>query len=148
MEKTKVGKIELTAKEIEAAQKEGALEYVKEGGARAMAADTGTTSDLDKAAEQQQLRVAPDLHSTQIAPLLELSTDELKRRLGGKDDDAIDFEVTKGLLHLERSGKNRTGYVNLLIDAISKQVGRKVKVTEVTNAGPPYTNDETAVTEL
>lgn len=143
------GGIELSRSEVREAKHEGALDYVRESGGRAVAADTGTTGDIDTMAESQRLRVAPDLHSTTIAPLLNLSQDELSRRLGNANvPDHIDFETAKGLLHLERSGQNRTGYVKMLTARIGEEVGRKVHPHEVTNAGPPHTNDETSISEL
>lgn len=141
--KTEAG-VDLSKKEIEEAQKEGALDYIKEGSKNAMRADTGTTGDRDAAADAQRLRVDPSLNTTFIAALLDLSTDELKRRLTDeKAEDLIAFEEAKGLLALERAGKNRTGYVKVLLDAIGAN-----SPYEVTSAGPPYTNDDTAVTAL
>lgn len=144
-DKTKLpGGIELSDKEIADAKKDGAIDYIKEGAGRAMAADTGTTSNYDKAAEQQSKQVPADLQSTFIAPFLELSLDELKRRLTDpKATDAIADDHARGLLALERSGKNRTGYVKMLM----KHIGVDSPY-EVTTAGPPYTNDETSVTAL
>jgi hypothetical protein len=99
---------------------------------------------FDHLAEQQRLMVDSSLPSTFIAPLLDLSEDELKRRLTDeKAEGFIDFEHAKMLLNLERSGKNRTGYVKALLKAIGTDDPYKV-----TNAGPPYTNDQTSVTEL
>lgn len=138
------GGIELSQSEIEDAKKDGALEYVKEGGRGAMAADTGTTGDIEDAAERNNLRVAPDLNTTFLAPLLDLPIDTLVKRLtNDKVEGFIGFEEAKGLLALERSGKNRTGHIK----AMMKRLGVKSPF-EVTDAGPPYTNDSTNVTDL
>ncbi len=135
--------VELSKKEIEGAQKEGALDYIKEGAKNAMRADTGTTN-YDGVSDSERFRVDPALNTTFIATLLDLGVDELKRRLNDeKADDAIGFENAKGLLALERAGKNRTSYVKLLCDAIGVK-----SPYEVTSAGPAYTNDDTAVTAL
>lgn len=99
---------------------------------------------LERLAEDQRLKVDSSLPSTFIAPLLELSLEELERRLTKeKAEDFIDFEHAKMLLSLERSGKNRTGYVKLLMKVIGVDDPYKV-----TPAGPAYTNDETSVTDL
>lgn len=136
-------RVDLSKKEIEGAQKEGALEYIKEGSKNAMRADTGTTN-YDGVADAERFRVDPSLNTTFIAELLDLPLDELKRRLKDeKAGDVIDFETAKGLMALERAGKNRTNVVKALLDAIGAD-----SPYEVTNAGPPYTNDETAVSAL
>jgi hypothetical protein len=129
---------------MEDAKKEGALDMVREGGAAAVLADTGTAGDPDDLAEAQRLRVAPDLQSTVIAPLLDLPLETLVQRLSNdKVQGFIDFETAKGLLHLERSGQNRTEYVKALCNRIGVDDPR-----DVTTAGPGYTNDVTALNHL
>jgi hypothetical protein len=136
--------VEVSRKDLEDAKQEGALDAVREGGKSAVLADTGTTGDPDDAAEQQRLRVAPDLQSTVIAPLLDLPLDTLVKRLSNdKVIDPIDFETAKGLLHLERSGQNRTEYVKALMNRIGVDDPR-----DVTHAGPSYTNDVTNLSHL
>lgn len=136
--------VDLSNKDIEGAKKEGALDYVKEGSRAAMAADTGTTGDVETMAEAERLRVAPDANTTPLAPLLDLSLDVLVPRLtNDKVPDPISFDAAKALLALERAGRNRTGYVK----ALCERIGAKSPY-EVTSAGPAYTNDETAVTVL
>jgi len=133
--------VKLSAKEIEEAKKDGALDYIKDGSKHAMASDTGTPS-YEAVGEVERFRVAPGFESTFLAPALDASVGDLEKRL--KDDkDPLGFEDAKGLLALERSGKNRTGYVKMLM----KFIGVKSPY-DVTDAGPPYTNDETAITEL
>lgn len=139
--------VTLTQAELDKAKKDGVLEHAKD--AAKIEAETGLTSVHDKGsterlAEQQRLRVDSSLPSTFIAPLLDLSEDDLKKRLSDeKSADFIDFENAKMLLNLERSGKNRTGYVKVLLKAIGTDDPYKV-----TPAGPPYTNDQTSITEL
>lgn len=146
--KTDVGGVEVTQAELEKAKKEGALEHVKDAGKRD--AETGLgfphqdKKALDKMAEDQRLRADSSVPSTPLAPLLDLGLDELTRRLTkDKDEGFIPFDHAKMLLSLERSGKNRTGYVKALLKAIGTDDPYKV-----TSAGPPYTNDETSVTKL
>jgi hypothetical protein len=136
--------VELSHSEIADARREGALEAIKEGGKRAVLVDTGTQGDVEAMAEAERLRIAPDANTTFIAPLLDLSLDVLSQRLtNDKVLDPIDFETAKGLLALERAGRNRTGYVK----ALCERLGVKSPL-EVTHAGPPYTNDETPITAL
>lgn len=144
-DKTKVAAgVELSPKEIAHAQHEGALEYVKEAGARAMAVDTGTTSNFEAAAERQAKQVPADFQSTFFAPLLDLPVDELESRLTNhKDPHPVGSDNARGLLALERSGKNRTDYVKMLCNVIGVK-----SPLEVTSAGPAWTNDTSAITPL
>jgi hypothetical protein len=136
--------VEVSQKEMDEAHKEGALEAVREGGRAAVLADTGTTGDEDAMAEAERLRVAPDLQSTVLAPLLALPLDTLVKRLSNdKVEGHIGFEDAKGLLHLERSGQNRTPYV----EALMKRLGVK-DPRDVTSAGPSYTVDVSNVSHL
>ncbi len=146
--KIDVGGVEVTKAELAEARKEGALEHVKESGKRdaatGLAAPHYDKDALERLAETQRLQVDSTVPSTPLAPLLELSVDDLTRRLTEDEEDGyISFDQAKMLLSLERSGKNRTGYVKALLKAIGTDDPYKV-----TPAGPPYTNDETSVTEL
>lgn len=136
--------VEVSKREMEEAHRDGALDAVREGGKAAVLADTGTTGDAEAAAEAQRMRVDPALLSTVIAPLLDLSLDALVERLSNdKVQGHIDFETAKGLLDLERSGKNRTPYV----EALMKRLGIK-DPRDVTHAGPSYTVDVSNVSHL
>jgi hypothetical protein len=136
--------IEVSPKELDEAKKDGALEAVREGGRAAVLADTGTTGDQEAMTEAARLAVAPDLQSTFLAPLLDLPLETLVKRLtNDKVEGFLDFEAAKGLLHLERSGKNRTPWVQALLNRIGTDDPRKV-----THAGPGYTNDVHPITEL
>lgn len=152
-DKTDIGGVEVTKAELQKAKKEGALEHVKEAGKRD--AETGLASPVydkeatERLAEQQRVQVDSTVPSTPLAPLLDLSEDELNRRLTDAEaEDYISFDEAKMLLALERAGKNRTGYVKVLLDEISRVIGRKVHPHEVSPAGPPYTNDTSSTTEL
>lgn len=142
--KTTVAGVDLTKSEIEGAKKDGVLEAIQDGGKLAAVVDSQVQSDLNKAGERQAKQVPADLHSTFLAPLLDLSKDELERRLtDAKAPDPIPHDDARGLLALERSGKNRTGYVKMLMKVIDVK-----SPYEVTTAGPAYTNDETSITDL
>ena len=136
--------LELSKSDIADAKEEGALDAYREGGRTAVLADTGTTGDTEAMADAERLRVAADLESTVIAPLLDLPLEMLVRRMtNDKVPDQIGFETVKGLLHLERSGQNRTGYVKAFCNRLGIDDPR-----EVTSAGPAYTNDETSLSHL
>lgn len=136
--------VEASKQEVVEAKHDGALDAVRDSGKAAVLADTGTTDDPDAVSEAQRLRVAPDLQSTVIAPLLDLPLDTLVKRLSNdKVQGHIDFETAKGLLHLERSGQNRTDYVKALMNRIGVKDPR-----DVTTAGPGYTNDVTNLSHL
>lgn len=142
-DKKEIGGVELSKGEIEAAKRDGVKDAIADGMAGALAADTGTTAP-DEALDAQKYRVRSDLQSTFLAPLLDLGLDELKDRLTDeKHAFFIAFEDAKGLLHLERSGQNRTEYVKLLMKVIGVTDPYKV-----TTAGPAFTNDVTATTKL
>lgn len=141
--KTEIGGVELSQKELDEAKRDGVKEAIKDGMSGTVAADTGTTAP-GEAVDAQKYRVRLDLQSTFLAPLLDLGLDDLKDRLTDeKHTFFIPFEDAKGLLHLERSGQNRTPYVKLLMKAIGVDDPYKV-----TSAGPGFTNDVTATTKL
>jgi len=75
-----------------------------------------------------------------FAPLIDLGLDAFKDAIAEDADNAIPESKVAGLLELERSGKNRTEYVN----ALCKRLGVKSPL-EVTGAGPSHTNDVTPV---
>jgi hypothetical protein len=138
------GGVKVSDKEIADAKKDGALDYIKEGSGRAIAADTGTTGDPEATAEAESKRVDPAFNTTPVAPLLDLPADELAKRIGNdKVPNPIDLETAKALLALERNGKNRTNYVKMLCERIGVD-----SPYEVTHGGPPYTNDATNVSDL
>lgn len=141
--KTEIAGQEFSKKEIETAQRDGIKDTIKDRMAGAVAADTGTKADVDseEEARRQNLRVRADLLSTFIAPLLDLSVEELEDRLtDAKHERFIGFDDAKGLLHLERSGKNRTEYVKMFMKVLKID-----SPYEVSDAGPSYTNDVTTV---
>ncbi|WP_343518098.1 hypothetical protein [Sphingomonas sp.] len=134
---------DLSAAEVKAAQKEGVKENVKQYTRARLAADTGTDGDIEETAKRDQMRVPADLNTTFIAPLLNLGLDEFKDRVAEKAKEPLDENTVKGLLALERNGKNRTDYVQ----ALMKRLGVKTPY-DVANGGPGYTNDVTSVSAL
>lgn len=79
----------------------------------------------------------------QFAHLIDLPIAELERVIDGEASYGIGEDKVAGLLELERSGKNRTDFVRVLC----ARLGVK-SPTEVTKAGPDYTNDTTPITKL
>ena len=135
---------DLTRKDVDEAHKDAALDYIKDGAKAAMITDTGTAGDSEASAEASAKRIAPDANTTFLAPFLDLPVDTFVQRLSNeKLPDAFSLETAKGLLALERAGANRTSYVQPLM----KRIGVESPY-EVTNAGPPFTNDTSNVTAL
>lgn len=141
--KTTVAGVDLSEKEIKDAKKEGVLDAVKDGAKESVASDSGTTS-YEAAEHDERVRVPASFESTFKAPLLDLPVDELKKRLTDpKVEHPIPESDAPGLLALERAAKNRTDYVKMLCGVIGVK-----SPTEVTSAGPSYTNDTTNITDL
>jgi len=136
----------LTEKEIADAKKEGL---------KAAVADAYHNVNLLQN-EQDAGETKPDMRPgivdvNKLEPLLRLSPDNFKLALSEKDADLkkagyakpFSEEDAKGLLALERAGQNRTDYVKVLMDRLKID-----SPYDVTDAGPPYTNDQTSVTKL
>lgn len=127
----------LSAAEKAAAQKEGAKEAVKE-----QAKDTAAfLADNEPPTPPAKQWHGKD-EIMQYAHIIDLGIEAFVEAIAEKDG-GIPEEKVAGLLELERSGKNRTDYVQ----ALCKRLGVKSPY-EVTNAGPDYTNDVTPVTKL
>lgn len=139
--KTPDGLPDLSKAEVEKAKHDGAVEYIKDGVAGTMASDTGTTGDADAAAEAQAKRVRADLNTTPLEPLLNLGLDAFKDTVSEDADKPIDEDSIRGLLALERNGRNRTDYVRALMKRLDVK-----SPYEVTHGGPGYTNDVSNVT--
>lgn len=132
---------DLSANEIAAAQKEGAKEFVKQGAAASMAADTGTDGEIDSDALAK--RMPPDLNTTPLAHYLDLGIDAFKDAVAADADPVLADDDVKGVLALERNGPNRTDYVR----ALCNRLGVKSPY-EVYHGGPGFTNDVSSVTAL
>jgi hypothetical protein len=86
----------------------------------------------------------PDRHEImRFAHIIDLGLDAFKKAIADDAESLIPEGKVAGLLELERSGKNRTEYVN----ALCKRLGVKSPL-EVTSAGPGHTNDVTPVAVL
>jgi hypothetical protein len=124
---------------VASAQAEGVKEAIKE-----KAKDTYnalTDGNLPGEVATRQFTGMDDI--MRFEPLLDLGVEEFTARVAENSDAPVPEEKVAGLLSLERAGRNRTPYVQ----AMCKRL--KVKSpTEVTNAGPGYTNDVHPITEL
>jgi hypothetical protein len=131
--------VDVSASELTAARKDGAIEAEKEAAKDSYryATDGNLAGDPDDAPRQ-----FPGMHDImQFEPLLRLGVAEFEDAVS--DKSGVPEEKVAGLLELERSGQNRTPYVQALCKRL------KVKSPyEVTGAGPGYTNDIHPITEL
>ena len=128
-----------SASAVSKAQTEGVTDAIKES-----AKDTYkflTDGNLPGAPPARQFLGMHDI--MQFEPLLSQGADEFKATIANTKEGAVPEEKVAGLLELERSGQNRTPYVQ----AMCKRLGVKSPY-EVTNAGPGYTNDVTPITSL
>lgn len=82
-------------------------------------------------------------HTNFIDGLLGLGADELADRVNEKADAPLSEDQVANLLRLERAGPNRTDHVKVLCKRLNVK-----SPFEVTDAGPAYTNDQTAITKL
>lgn len=127
----------LSDAELAAAQKEGVKEAAKE-----QAKDSAAfLADNEPPAPPAKQWHGKD-EIMQYAHIVDLDIEAFEEAIAEKDG-GIPEEKVAGLLELERSGKNRTDYVQ----ALCKRLGVKSPY-EVTSAGPDYTNDVTPVTKL
>lgn len=128
-----------TSAQLASAQQEGVAEAIKEN-----AKDTYnylTDGALPGAEPGRQFFGKSDI--MQYAGLIDLGIEEFTARVAEKADDVVPEEKVAGLLELERSGQNRTLYVQAMMKRL------KIKSPyEVTSAGPDYTNDVQPVTKL
>lgn len=128
---------ELTDAEREAAEKEG----VKAAYARSAETNflTRSATETDSAGDRW-----PDRHEImQWAHMVDLELDAFKAAIDANADPAVPESKVAGLMELERSGQNRTEYVKAMCDRLGVS-----SPLEVTNAGPGYTNDVTAVNKI
>lgn len=129
----------LSESDLEAARLEGMKEAVKESAKDTYKALTDGENLGDPPA--RQFIGKDDIMG--FEPLLSLGVAEFEARIAEKSDNPVPEEKVAGLLELERSGQNRTPYVQAMV----KRLGIKSPY-EVTSAGPGYTNDVHPVTEL
>lgn len=83
------------------------------------------------------------INTTPLEPLLVDDPEALAESIDEKIDNPLTEDQVKGLLALERAGKNRTPHVQVLMKRLKAK-----SPYEITPSGPPYTNDVTSVTRL
>lgn len=125
---------DIKAKEAEAAQKQGILDAISESAAAQFKATDGIAQQ-----DEAPPKIVPTNDATHMDYLLDLSPEDLKATLTGKDKPADGPIPTQGqiasLLEMECSGKNRSDIIEVLCDVLKIKSPR-----EVTNAGPGYAN--------
>lgn len=130
--------------EIKAARADGVKDAIRESTKDAYISGANEGYGDDSAVTQRFTGVREVGH---LQDLVDLPEDDLGDLLDGKGDHPRSGRLTDaqvaGLLEVERSGKNRTGHVKVLM----KRLGVKSPY-EVTSAGPAYTNDTTNITAL
>jgi hypothetical protein len=129
---------ELSDAEREEAEKEGVKNAITR---------SAETNFLTRSATESPEFVGdrwPERHEImQWAGTLDLGLDAFKAAVAADAPVSIPEGKVAGLVELERSGKNRTDYVKALCDRLGVK-----SPTEVTSAGPGYTNDVTQLNEL
>lgn len=128
---------DLSDAEKEAAEKEGAKEAYKKSGETKVftASNIEGESVGDKYPDRSEIMP--------WAPLLDLGIEEFKKAISEKADRLVPESKVAGLLGLERSGKNRTPYVEAMVKRLKVD-----SVYDVVPHGPDYTNDITPVKKL
>lgn len=120
---------DVPAKAVEEAQLQGIKDAIAEdAGARFRATDgVGVT--------EETTGITPTYDVFQLQHLVDLAPDALEKALKGDGGPVISLGQAAGLLEVERSGKNRTDIVKVLVDYLGIK-----SPYEVTDAGPNYTN--------
>ena len=130
---------ELSAAEINEAEKQGVKNAMTQSAQTNFATQTATENNDEYAGDRW-----PDRHEImQWAHMVDLGLDEFKAAIKDGAVPYVPEGKVAGLLELERSGKNRTEYVR----ALCQRLGVK-SPTEVTGAGPGHTNDVTSLTKI
>lgn len=128
--------MQLSDKEVAAAQSDGAKQAVADNAAATYTAQTDGSlpGDVDGA-----MRWHGSDESQPWAFYLDGSLDAIKDayKAGSIPDNKL-----YGLLALERNGQNRTDYVKYMMKTLG------LKAEELPGGGPSYTNDTTNVTAL
>jgi hypothetical protein len=103
--------------------------------------------EVEEAKKQGALDVSDTPQATydvfHLTHLLDLDPAQLKKVLNGKAGPGFAIPSqgqVGGLLEVERSGKNRTDVVEVLLDVLGIE-----SPYAVTDAGPAYTNDVTRI---
>lgn len=124
-----------TGSQLQAAQADGVKEAVKENAKETYKQVVDTLPG-----EPVDYRFSGNDETTHLEPHLDLGVEEFTKLVS---DEAFSEVAVAGILKLERAGKNRTDYVQVMCKRL------KVKSPyEVTNSGPAYTNDVSTVTTI
>jgi hypothetical protein len=130
---------ELSEAETLDAEKQGVKNAVTQSAETNFATQSATENNDEYAGDKW-----PDRHEImQWSGLVSLGLDEFKAAIKDGATPYVPEGKVAGLLELERSGQNRTEYV----EALCKRLGVKSPL-EVTSAGPGHTNDVTSITKL
>lgn len=131
--------VTVSAGEIEKARKEGAIAAEKDAAKDSY--QYATDGNLPGEGGGQKYPGKSEI--MQYAHLINLGADEFEAAIAENADVQIAEDKVAGLLELERSGQNRTPYVQACC--------KRLKVAnpyEVTSAGPGYTNDVRPISAL
>lgn len=126
--------------DVEKARKEGVTEAIKEDAKESY--EYAVDGNLPGAAPERQFTGMHEIMQYEHI-VRTMGLDEFKEAIDAEADDPIPEEKVAGLLELERSGQNRTDYV----EALCKRLDVKSPY-EVTSAGPGYTNDVSNITQV
>jgi hypothetical protein len=135
----------LSEAERKAAEKDGLKQAVTDAAVRE-AAQSPDGASLHRGGGPEPTGKAryPGMSETvAIRHLVDLPIEGLAEAIDEKVERPLTETQIAGLLEVERSGKNRTDYVKLLM--------KRLKVEspyDVTDAGPPFTNDTTSTSEI
>lgn len=131
---------ELSASEEKQAEKDGVKAALTQS-AQTNFATQSATENLDPEYVGDRW---PDRHDImRYEYIVLLGLDEFKEAIKEGATPNVPESKVAGLLELERSGQNRTEYV----DALCKRLGVKSPI-EVTGAGPGHTNDVSSITKV
>lgn len=138
------GTVKLTPELSNTEQKQAEKEGVKEAYKQSAQTNFATQSATENMDPEYVGDKWPDRHEImRYSYIVGLGLDEFKAAIKEGAEPNIPEGKVAGLLELERSGKNRTEYVQALCTRL------KVKSpTEVTGAGPSYTNDVSSLTKV
>lgn len=127
--------------EIIEARAEGVKDAIRESHKDAYL--RGANEGYGDSGAPQNRQIVVDANVLQLRDVLGLSAEELKKRVAEDADNPITEGKVAGLLEMERSGQNRTEYVRVLCDRLGVK-----SPTEVTAAGPAFTNDTSNISKL
>lgn len=124
---------------VKKARSEGVTEAIKEDAKEAY--EYAADGALPGAPPARQFTGRSEI--MMYAPMIDLGLEAFEAAIAEDADAPIPEEKVAGLLELERSGQNRTPYV----EALCKRLKIKSPL-EVTTAGPGYTNDVSSITPV